>query len=195
MNKLILLFFVFWINSVSFAQSQWSTSYNTNSNSGRIDDVNFVDEQTGFFGLNYFSNDIYKTVDGGNNWEKKISISNYIRSIKFGSKSFGLCGLIRNTNSNIILLKTLDGGESWQGIPDSISYLDTAKKGICGISIPDSSSCFLVGAWMSPAFFLKSLDQANTFQIYDMTSYAKSLVDVCFINKKHVFSTHINTSK
>ncbi len=60
-----------------FAQSQWSTSYNTNSNSGRIDDVNFVDEQTGFFGLNYFSNDIYKTVDGGNNWEKNIYFKLY----------------------------------------------------------------------------------------------------------------------
>ena len=197
MKRIITLLLNLVIFKFCFAQSQWSTSYNSNSNSGRIDDVNFVDEQTGFFGLNYFSNDLYKTVDGGNNWVKKISIPNYIRSIKFGSKSFGLCGLIRNTNSNIILLKTLDGGETWQNIPDSISYLDTAKKGICGISIPDSNSCFLVGAWMSPAYFLKSLDQANTWQYFDMSAYAKSLVDVFFINKNEGFAVGscINTDE
>ncbi len=77
----------------------------------------FIDENIGWLALgntfNNLPNKIYKTIDGGINWDEKFSISNLpldvgFKDIRFADKMHGFC-----IGSKGYVFQTTDGGESW----------------------------------------------------------------------------------
>jgi len=102
--------------------------------------VEFIDTVTGFIGSN---NSIFKTTDGGKTWNIKYSKNlnpGRFYDIEFlnGEIGFAVGGFWAEGTS--ILLKTVDGGETWDDITPvpsptltCISIVDQRKIWICGI--------------------------------------------------------------
>ncbi len=175
---LILLMF----SVKTFSQSPWGK---TNSpEMSRYEDIFFLDQKLGFAvsGSGY----ILKTEDGGVNWSQKYSKNlQYIRSIEFSSAKRGFAGSLYS-NSEILLMKTLDGGESWTDISSVFSF---TVRGVCGISCVDTNVTYAVGSWGSPAFVLKTIDGGLSWNYINMSSYAFGLVDVKFIDQNTGYVT------
>lgn len=74
-----------------------------------ITDLHFNSEQIGFFATN--NGEVYKTVDGGNNWTQNKLSGREIIELYFVNDSIGFIGeQFRNT------YRTIDGGDSWQEV-------------------------------------------------------------------------------
>ncbi len=82
-------------------------------NVGTPHTVHFLNNEVGFIGC--ADAEIWKTVDGGQSWDKKFS-SNYsaFRSIVFLDDQIGFAGGGRVNQT--LEYKTTDGGETWTGI-------------------------------------------------------------------------------
>lgn len=175
MIKLIFTFLYFSFISNVFAQYPWSV---TNiSISPRYEDVHFLNKDTGFAvsGSGY----IYKTINGGQNWDSVYHNNQYIRSVEFSSHKRGFAGSLLS-NGGPIFMKTLDGGITWIDIS---SLVTISNKGICGICCIDTNVTYAVGVWGSPAYVIKTVDGGTTWNQIDMSAYASRLIDVQFIDK------------
>lgn len=174
--KALLGLFLLFVSVRTYAQSSWGK---TNSpEMGRYEDIFFLDQNLGFAvsGSGY----ILKTEDGGLHWTQKyFKNSQYIRSIEFSSAKRGFAGSLYS-NSEILLMKTLDGGESWTDISSVFNY---TVRGVCGICSVDTNVTYAVGSWGSPAFVIKTTDGGITWNQIDMSTYAFGLVDVNFIDE------------
>ncbi len=94
--------------------AQWNLQHNFNPNSSdAILDIQFINENYGFVfgGTNFptFNGYIYKTIDGGVNWNSlNIGITPILRSGLFIDSLSGFA-----VGDSGLILKTIDGGISW----------------------------------------------------------------------------------
>ncbi len=161
------------------AQSNWQYLPNAPIGSWRIDDVFFLNNQTGWCAGS--NGQIHKTIDGGAHWELVYNSNYYIRCLEFVDDSVGYAGTLNNK-----FLRSTDGGLTWVDLAASITPSPAA---VCGISIVDSLYAYAVGAWDTPAILLKTTDGGNTWKNFSMNFYASALVDVFFTSRDTGFVT------
>ncbi len=171
---LLLSFFAF----ESTAQTGWSVL--NIPNSGRYDDVFFINDSVGWAagGPNGW---IRKTADGGQSWALQYTSPYYLRSIEFVDANVGYCGSLNGQ-----LYRTANGGATWTDISASMS---PPPQGICGLSTPDASTVYGCGLWAGPAYIYKSTDGGSSWSHMDMSAYATRLVDVHFTHPDTGFVT------
>lgn len=141
--------------------------------SGRYDDIFFLNPALGWACNS--SGKILHTVDSGSTWVTQTAATGYLRSIEFINADTGFCGGL-HTGQN--LLRTTDGGQTWQNITADVPGLYT---GICGLSCPGGGKVYGCGVWAGGAYVIKSNDSGLTWEKINMVSYASALVDIFFI--------------
>jgi photosystem II stability/assembly factor-like uncharacterized protein len=123
---------------------------------------------------------IYKTVDGGDNWTLNLSAPFYMRSIEFLDESTGFCGSLDS-----LLYMTVDSGKTWANISNNIN---PKPKGICGLATSNDSTIFGCGIFSKPAFIVKSSDRGQNWNYQSLDSLASSLVEIYFVNSDTGFA-------
>ena len=148
----------------------------------RFDDVHFVNPDTGW--VVSISGDVYRTNSGGAIWTKQVNGSipgvghRRFRAVGFANAERGYIGTLTFGSS---LFETLDGGATWTDITDRITGPE--PMGICGISVVDEDHIFAVGRFSGPAVFVRTTDGGQTWQSFDLSALAGTLVDVHFFNE------------
>ena len=174
------------------AQLQWRAlpSIPTNSNNQRFDDVFFLNDNVGW-ACNGGYAAIYKTVDGGQNWQLQLSEysaalpgHHYFRNVEFLNENIGFLGTLNNQ-----FLKTVDGGTTW----NYVTAFGNNTQSICGIDAVGTSTVYGCGAYFSgpitptspatPCYVIKSTDSGQTWEYKDMSAYANALVEVLFVDE------------
>lgn len=156
------------------------------ANGSRFEDLYMFDDASGY-GIDYgghlygFSKDsnwmLTMTDSSGNRY-------NDTRSIAFLTKEQGWVGVLNNKTP---LLRTNDGGKSWQVVP----LPSPSPMGICGLSLVNENVLFGAGAFDVGLFgdtsaktvVIKTTDGGATFTSIDMSPYASSLVDCRFTSQ------------
>ncbi len=147
----------------------------------RFDDVFFVNPDTGW--VVSTSGDIHRTNDGGSQWTKQVNGNlpgvgrRAFRSVGFVNEDRGYVGTLTRGSA---LFETLDGGATWADISDRISGPDV--DGICGISVVNEDYIYAVGRFDGPAVFVRTQDGGQTWQSFDLSRFAGTLVDVHFFD-------------
>ena len=114
-------------------------------------DVYFLNEKTGW--ISGSGGTLLTTSDGGKNWKKQIGITeDAIRQVYFSDERNGwlLCErniYNRGSNSSSYLLKTSDGGRSW----DRMEIVENGRERIVKIFFDDKNNSFAIGE--SGAFY------------------------------------------
>jgi photosystem II stability/assembly factor-like uncharacterized protein len=157
------------------AVSQWVQLPASPFTSSRLDDIYFVDDNTGWTcsGDGY----IYKTVNGGTNWFLQFASAEYFRSIEFINPTTGFAGTLDGK-----VFKTTNGGSTWT---DFTATLPVPPYGICGIS-HFGNTVFMVGNWSQNADLYKSFDGGLTWSHQNLNSLAENLVECLFINANEI---------
>jgi photosystem II stability/assembly factor-like uncharacterized protein len=200
--KLTLLLFIV-SSSFCDAQFMWQALPGAPV-SYRCDDFYFINPSVGWAINPNYGNEtpslagrIFRTMDGGNTWEKLLDGSNsYFRSVGFVDSLTGWIGNLadttldtfthtRATSDTIPLYQTNDGGLSWA--PVALPHPHPA--GICGISIVTDSIVYAYGRFSSPAGYIKTTDRGATWVFTSLDSLAFGLIDGHFFNKDTGFIT------
>jgi len=173
----------------SYAQTGWKICTSPSFQS-RVDDIFMLDTQTGYAVCG--DGKTVKTTDGGNNWTTLVQLNNvYCRSVEFINTQKGFVGgfpVGTNPANTNILRRTTDGGSTWTDLSSLLD--DRARKGICGLAIPDSNTIYGCGNWYQDAgYIIKSVDGGNTWSFIDMQPYASSIIDMHFTSKDTGFAT------
>lgn len=147
----------------------------------RYDAISFIGADTGWVAGTLIG--MFKTENGGETWSDVASIldSNnrapFVRTIAFASSRVGWAGCLGKPK----LLRTTDGGTSWQ-IPPGF---DTSKVGgVCGTQVFDEQTFYCVGAWSALQYgqphFSVTTDGGATFATQAMAGRLSTLVDLQF---------------
>jgi photosystem II stability/assembly factor-like uncharacterized protein len=144
---------------------------------GRYEDISFINKDTGYAASS--QGYVMKTVNGGQSWSTVILGYTYYRSVDFTTSKKGFVGGLSNSSQDILKM-TKDGGSTWTDLSNKLPNTVTR---ICGIDCIDTSVICAVGAWSSPAYFVKTTDGGVTWVTKDMSGYASGLVDVNFLNR------------
>jgi photosystem II stability/assembly factor-like uncharacterized protein len=184
------LYFLLLISSFSSAQLTWSPLPNAavNTNGQRFDDVFFLNENLGW-AANGFYAAVYKTTDGGLNWNLQtnnalLGSSHYFRNIEFLDANIGFLGSLNGK-----FYKTLDGGITW-----NLVTITPNPAAICGLDCVGTSTVYGCGAYFSPAYIIKSNDSGATWQYIDMSTYATALVEVLFLDENTGYAAGNNAT-
>ena len=173
----------FWVLSeLAFCQTKsWKEMENSPLSQIKIDDCFFINSNTGWvINVKESLGQIYKTSDGGINWEKQFERNTILRCIGFYDSLLGWVGTL---DSNI-LFETKDGGNTWSSVE---KILGPRPKGICGISIVNKNIIYACGKYSGPAYLIKTTNSGFSWLSIDMNSYATSLVDCNFFNSETGF--------
>ncbi|MBS1493984.1 MAG: T9SS type A sorting domain-containing protein [Bacteroidetes bacterium] len=182
MRKVVLsIFFSLTLfSSACFPQNfGWTTLPNApvadSAADGRFEDMYFCDANTGF--VIGYSGKVFRTTDGGSSWTNTAQNFNHdLRSVGFFTPETGIIGTL---DSNNILFRTTNGGVNWTQVVSSIQ--GTVPKGICGISIVNSTTAFGVGRYYCPSNLIKTTNGGfNWISIPIDTSLMRSAVDCKF---------------
>lgn len=184
------LYFLLLISSFASAQLTWSPLPNAavNTNGQRFDDVFFLNENLGW-AANGFYAAVYKTTDGGLNWNLQtnnalLGSNHYFRNIEFLDANIGFLGSLNGK-----FYKTVDGGATW-----SLVTITPNPAAICGLDCVGTSTIYGCGAYFSPAYIIKSTDSGVTWQYIDMSAHANALVEVLFLDENTGFASGNNAN-
>lgn len=173
----------------SLAAPVWRALPNAPVTQNRMDDVYFINPQTGWMvsnascggGCDSYTG-VWHTTDGGASWVLQFKAGEYLRSIGFFDSLRGFVGTVFNDTRQ--LYKTVDGGKSW----NLVQNLPTDPPlGVCGISIVDDSAMWASGRFFGPARVLKTTNRGLTWTAIDMTPYAGALIDCYFYSRDSGF--------
>ncbi len=191
--KTFVLPFLLLFSSLAAQTLTWkNTNYSYTANPSRINDLFFLDPNTGF-AVNG-RGQINKTTDGGNSWTRQLNIGTYthFRSVGFFDSLNGFAGALgwgdpNNTaaRDTAILYKTTNGGTTW--IPEPQLTSGTIERGFCGMHVFNDSVIYAVGRVRGPAWFYKTTNRGATWIAKDMNGYAGGLIDVRFMTKDSGF--------
>jgi len=195
-KKLFIAIAIFACVTISRAQLSWQQMIAA-PKSYRCDDIYFTTPKQGwvispFYGYARIPKpgQIYKTNDGGVNWQLLVDSSKtFFRSIGFADSLTGWVGNLGDSTSTpdtIPLYHTNDGGHTWHPVTNIPS---PHPKGICGISVVTDSIVYAYGRFYGPPVLLKTIDKGATWTSIDMSPYASGLVDAHFFNKDTGFVT------
>jgi photosystem II stability/assembly factor-like uncharacterized protein len=183
-------YFLLLISSFASAQLTWSPLPNAavNTNGQRFDDVFFLNENLGWAANGYYAS-VYKTTDGGLNWNLQTSnailgSSHYFRNIEFLDANIGFLGSLNGK-----FYKTLDGGATW-----NLVTITPNPAAICGLDCVGTSTIYGCGAYFSPAYIVKSTDSGVTWQYIDMSALANTLVEVLFLDENTGYAAGNNAA-
>lgn len=150
---------------------------------GRLQDVHFMDEHNGYaLGIN----SIIKTVNGGMEWTTVTvdSDSSNLTLVKFDfidSTAFAV-------GDNGTLLKSIDGGDSWEALPRLPSY---AFYQAIDFSNPDTG--IVVGGSGTDHHAMRTFDGGQTWDSLSIetsdTTSAGAFLDVTFAEESTVYIT------
>lgn len=146
-------------------------------------DVDFINADTGF--VVGASGTILYTTNGGNTW----TLSNYgtttLYKVHFVNDTVGYIGTASSTTGR--LLKTTDGGASWQNITANITGLDGTVRGIHFIDLNTG--------WISNSTgkIYKTTDGGATGNIvYNIGSTTTTIYEVKFVDANNGFAITTN---
>lgn len=154
----------------------------------RIDDFQMNNNGTGYLAVNGLSA-VLKTTDGGITYDTVLNFATmggarpYVRSIRFFNDSIGFLGTLA---PNRTFWRTLDGGQNWENLSDSLPANITA---ICGMAVVDQRLLFATGRYFGDAYLLRSVDTGRTWVYTDMKPQASQLIDVYFTDSLNGFLT------
>lgn len=175
--KLFLILLL--INSIS-AQNEygWSPLLNSPFDSGKHEDVFFINENTGYL---VTQTQIFKTTDAGKSWSGIYSESNVrFRAVAFIDSLNGFIGKIfgNGVSDTVKLLRTTDAGLNWEP-----SIIEGEKPiGVCGINVVSDSVINAVGRYSGPSFFLRSTNGGQSWKSKNLSTMASMLIDTYFFH-------------
>ncbi|MFZ6676661.1 hypothetical protein [Undibacterium sp. Tian12W] len=175
------------------ADAAWS-KLNTVAYKGKQDDIYFVQPDLGWY-ING-GGKIYKTTDGGQNWQEQLSKpGTFFRTVGFVDAMHGYAGNIGTdyfpgVTDTTPLYETRDGGANWQ-VAKGLEGMQI--KGLCAIDIlhnkfinsgvlEERTIIHAGGRVGGPATLLRSLDGGNSWKSMDMTPYTGMILDVKFFD-------------
>ncbi|MBK8982513.1 MAG: T9SS type A sorting domain-containing protein [Ignavibacteria bacterium] len=171
----VILLLTFFAPKLSAQSSNWFTLPGSPSNNIKMDDIFFIDSETGWLASGQGQSLLYKTINGGSNWTTLSAPSVFYRCIGFANENIGWAGDLDNAT----VYRTSNGGSFWSGINIS----GVTNSGVCGIDVVDSNIVYACGRYYGPSFFYKTSNGGLNWTAQDMSSYATTLVDLYFFNK------------
>lgn len=174
--KTIITLILFLVQLSGYSQTQsWHALPNAPLYiNDRNEDLFFINSSTGWV-IN-LDGHVYKTTSAGDTWDTVTSLGRPLRSTGFFDSNTGIIGTLNITN---LLYRTSNGGLNWTDISSSIQGVK--PKGICGISVINSSTAYACGRYNCPANIIKTTDSGLNWisQPID-TSQISSLIDCLF---------------
>lgn len=172
--QIALVLSVFFLTISSFGQN-WQT-LNASTLSWRFEDMQFVDPEIGW--VVDGGGQILKTADGGETWNQQhFNSDHFFRSVEFINDQIGFAGTLANGNPNTTLLKTVNGGNTWVDITNT---LPVNVPGICGMHAVNENTIFITGVFYGSAYIMKSETQGESWTYTNMGSLCNGIVDIFF---------------
>lgn len=173
----LLKFFIIAIlfsSSAIFSQI-WDRTNLSDTSESRYEDMYFLNATTGII-VNY-DGTIMKTTNGGQSWTTlHNALNSGLRSVGMFDANISVIGTL---DSSKILFRSTNGGANWTNIHNNVTGVK--PKGICGISIVNSTTGYATGRYSCPANLIKTTDAGATWNSIPVdTSMARSLIDVHF---------------
>jgi photosystem II stability/assembly factor-like uncharacterized protein len=173
------LFIIFSISSVFSQIPTWKLLPNSPIG-GRLDDLSFVNARTGWSVNASTDSKIYKTTDGGLNWQLLYTFTGrHSRSICFLDP---LTGFVGSLNGAQHFFKTINGGLNW----DSVGFGADRPDGICGLS-NYGNSIVGSGVYSGSPKVIWSTNRGTTWQVINLNTLADALVDCYMVNENEAF--------
>lgn len=198
-HHFLFVLLLFALSIQSQAQQYTWDKLSTEPYKGKQDDICFVDANTGWY-INGYGK-IYHTTNGGETWTIQLEQKGtFFRCVAFIDSLNGFAGTVGtdyfpNVTDSIPLYKTTDGGRHWT----PVSYKGRYVKGLCAMDIVKEEfvnhgeigyrfNIYGVGRVGTPANFMVSHDNGNTFTSMDMSKYCSALYDIKMLNKHEGFA-------
>ncbi len=173
MKNSIILFLILFTQNLSAQDGTWVALPNAPV-AGRHDDMQWLTPEFGYVANS--SGQIWKTRNGGKDWEIIYQIGSYFRSMAFTDTLNGWAGTL---NANSLLHHTADGGKTW----NLVTNIPSPKpQKICGMSVVDKNVIYGAGAYNGPPVIIKTIDGGKNWSSIDMSSYAQTLIDIKFFS-------------
>ncbi|RMG38502.1 MAG: T9SS C-terminal target domain-containing protein [Methanobacteriota archaeon] len=148
MQRLVIIIMLLLSLTVGYSQYGWVRQ--TGVFWSFSQDLYFMDENTGFIGC---SSGLYRTTDGGQNWQLIPNIIYVANKITFANNQIGYV-----LSDNHFIFKTTDGGATWQQTYDFGVF-----EQIRGISTADGNTIYLIAGDPNDGVVYKSIDGGMTF--------------------------------
>jgi len=143
-----------------------------------LDDMVFVDEQTGFFVGKELS--LFKTYDGGLTLYQRPLVAEHnvsVSGIDFGDDLHGVA-----VGSDGAIFTTSDGGETWTTVPEENIPYDTDIDHINKVRFVDPTTVYAVGTDIDGnGIFLRSSDAGENWEVIQ-TGYNIELLNLDFLS-------------
>ncbi|CAN5428055.1 hypothetical protein BH23BAC1_BH23BAC1_18000 [soil metagenome] len=102
-------------SGLSWTNDQYDFTEDINTTSNRIDDINFISEETGYilnYGYNGSLQQVFKTTNAGQNWESVLGSGSFLTGISFENENAGFAtGMASDANINKFINGNLQ--QSW----------------------------------------------------------------------------------
>lgn len=147
--------------------------------SDRYNDVWFADPLTGWAIIpsDGLKEDglIYKTIDAGLTWKTQFKSYKHLRSVCFLDSLTGFVGFLWDGTASP-LLKTTDGGETW----NTALISGPTPSGICGMMRVNDSTIVGAGQVQGPAHFIRTTDRGRTWSSVALSAEERNWAIDCY---------------
>jgi photosystem II stability/assembly factor-like uncharacterized protein len=182
MKKLLLLFSFFFSSLNGFAQD-WTLLPNspTTSSVTPHKDVWFININTGWISG---SAGVWKTTNGGNNWQQQLTQTD-MESVCF-TDSLNGWATCKGGISQPSVYKTTNGGATWTGLTNIPS---PGTDGLIGLSVYDANTVNAAGHELGTPRFIRTTNGGANWICKDLSAFAYAVVDCYFYSRDSGFVT------